>query len=81
MPSIHRVIDYSGLSYYDALDLPCDVFALMLKHSIIDDYNKTEAGREYLEKCKRLQQSDIDISAFRKMKAGNRKGGIKHGNS
>ena len=75
MPSIHRVIEYSGLSYYDALELPCDVFALMFKHSIIDEYNKTPEGREYLEKCKRLQQTEIDVSAFRKMKAKNGKGG------
>lgn len=66
MPNIHRVIAYSGLNYWQALELPCDVFRLMLKNSIIDDLNKTEEGREYLAKCKRLSQTDIEIDKLKK---------------
>jgi hypothetical protein len=66
MPSIHRVCVYLNLDYHSALDLSCDEFASAFKNSIIDEYQKTEAGREYLEKCKRLQETEIDITAFRK---------------
>ena len=81
MPSIHRVVTYSGLNYYQVLDLPVDVFMLMVKDSMVEDLMKTEEGRKYLDDCKRLNQTEIDVSAFRKMKAGNGKGGTKHGNS
>ena len=61
LPSIHRVIEYSGLNYHQALALPCDVFLLMVRNHYIDELNSTEAGREYLEKCERLNTTEIDI--------------------
>ena len=64
MPNIHRVIEYSGLNYYQVLELPADLFQLMLKNSIIDELNKTEQGREYLAKCKRLSITEMDIDAL-----------------
>lgn len=66
MPSIKRVIDYSGLNYYEALDLPCDTFQQMLKNSIVDELNSTEEGQEYLAKCKRLNTTEMDIEALHK---------------
>lgn len=65
MPSIHRVIHYSGLNYNQVLELPCDVFLLMVKNDYLDELNGTEEGREYLEKCKRLNTTEIDIAALR----------------
>ena len=70
MPSLHRVIEYSKLDYNSVLSLPHDVFLMMLKHSVIDELNSTEEGREYLEKCKRLNTTSLDIKAFRKKKIG-----------
>lgn len=75
MPSIHRVCVYLNLDYHGALELPCDEFSLALKHSIIDDLQKTEEGRKYLDDCQRLKQTDIDVSAFRKKAREQRKGG------
>lgn len=66
MPSIHRVIDYSGLNYYQVLELPCDVFQSMLKNSIVSEYNQTEEGREYLAKCERLNTTTLDEEALHK---------------
>lgn len=65
MPSIHRVIHYSGLNYHQVLDLPCDVFLLMLKNDYLDELNSTQEGREYLEKCKRLNTTEMDYQALR----------------
>lgn len=65
MPSINRVIEYSGLDYYKVLKLPCDVFQLMLKNSIVKELNETEEGREYLSKCERLNTTTMDIKALR----------------
>lgn len=66
MTSIKKVIDYSSLNYFDVLDLPCDVFQLMLKNSIIDELNKTDEGRKYLADCKRLQTQQPDIENLSK---------------
>lgn len=66
MPSINRVIEYSGLDYHKVLKLPCDVFQLMLKNSIVKELNETEEGREYLSKCERLNTTTMDIKALRK---------------
>ena len=66
MPAIRRVIAYSGLSYTEALDLPTDVFMLMKKHSIVDEYMATPEGREHLEKCERLKITDPDVAAAKR---------------
>ena len=64
MPNIKRVIDYSGLDYHGALQLPCDVFMLMVKHSVIDSLMQTEDGRKYLEDCERLNTTTIDLDGL-----------------
>lgn len=66
LPSIHRVIQYSGLNYYQVLELPCDLFQLMLKNSIVEELNRTEEGREYLAKCERLNTTTLDEVALHK---------------
>ena len=66
MPAIKRVIDYSGMDYKHVLELPYDVFLLMVKNSVIDELESTEEGREYLQKCKRLNTTGVDKTAFRK---------------
>lgn len=65
MPSIKRVMDYGRLTYNEALDLPCDVFKLMLKHSIVDKLMETEEGRDYLKKCERLAMTKPDIAGLK----------------
>lgn len=72
MPPIRRVIQYSGLDFHGALDLPCDLFLLMLKNSIIEDLQRSKEGQEYLEKCERLNKTELDVAAFRQ-KAQSRK--------
>ena len=61
---IHRVIQYSGLNYYQVLELPCDLFQLMCKNSIVKELNATEEGREYLAKCERLNTTTLDEAAL-----------------
>lgn len=64
MPMIHKVCLYSGLGFYDVLNLPTDTFLLMLKESVLEELNSTAQGREYLKKCKRLSTTEIDIDAL-----------------
>ena len=70
MPSIKQVMDYGRLTYYEALDLPCDVFKLMLKNAIVDRLKETEEGREYLEKCERMKITTPDIMGLKQRENG-----------
>lgn len=64
LPNIHRVITYSGLNYHEVLELPCDVFMAMLRDCVIEELNSTDEGREYLQKCKRLNSTEIDVDGL-----------------
>lgn len=66
MPSIKKVMDYGRLTYYEALELPCDVFKLMLKNAIVDGLKETEEGRDYLAKCERLNKTTPDIAGLKR---------------
>lgn len=68
MPSIRDVIIYSGLSYGEVLELPCDLFMLMRKNYIADKLNETPEGREYLEKCERLRTTKADRAGIKALK-------------
>lgn len=68
MPSIKRVIDYSGLPYDRVLNLPTDMFLLMYKNSIMLELESTKEGRDYLDKCKRLNTTEIDMGAIARWK-------------
>lgn len=69
MPSIHRAIEYSGLTYNEVLQLPCDVFLLMVRNHYLDELNSTQEGRDYIEKCKRLSTTEIDIQGIREFQS------------
>ena len=72
MPSIKKVADYGNFSIHDALDLPCDMFLLMLKNATIDDLMQTEEGRDYLAKCERLNNTSIDLDGLTKTFGGSK---------
>lgn len=65
---LKRVADYANTSISEVLELPCDTFQLYLKNSIVDELNCTKEGREYLETCKRLATTDMDLEAVLKLK-------------
>ena len=64
MPDIRRVIQYSGMDYERVLELPADIFKLMLKNHIIDELNATKEGRQYLDDCERMSKTDPDEKAI-----------------
>lgn len=66
MPSIRRVIDYSGLTYYEVLQLPADIYLLMVKNHYIDELNRTQEGRDYLAKCQRLNTTEVNRDEVKK---------------
>lgn len=81
MRSIRAVVEYTGLSMKEALELPCDMFMLCVKNHTVDKLMETDAGREYLEDCERLKQTRMDkkgLSALMNtLNGGEDHGGIK----
>ena len=65
MANIHRVIEYSGLNYHEELALPCDIYMLMLRNSVVEDYLSTDQGREYLERCALHDEAEPDVDGLR----------------
>lgn len=61
---------YSGMNYNEVLALPVDIFRLMQKNYMIDELMKTEEGREYLQDCERLNNTEIDIKSLREKFGG-----------
>lgn len=68
MDNIKLVMDYGNLNYFQALELPCDLFLYLVKKATIEKLESTEEGREYLEKCERMQQTSIDLKGLQKYK-------------
>lgn len=66
------VSDYSGLSFNDVLLLDCITYKRLLKDAFIDMMSKDEAGREYLENCWILKQTNPNRSKLRKAFLGDK---------
>lgn len=66
MPAIRRVIAYSGLPFDGVMELPYDLYLLMLKNAIVDEYRATPEGRKFLETCERLKCLEPDVAAAKK---------------
>ena len=65
MTSVRRVMRYCGCTFYEALELPTDVFLLCDKNMYIEDLQKTPEGRKYLEDCERMTKTEPDIEALK----------------
>jgi hypothetical protein len=59
----------SGMDHYMLLNLSYPIFLSYLKHHRIIDLQKTEEGREYLEKVRKYQnpRKHADLSAIRSL--------------
>lgn len=60
------VAQYSGLSFVEIEELRIDVYFLLLRDAFIFEKSKTEEGREYLENCWILEQTEPDRRSLRK---------------
>lgn len=64
---VHRVAEYARCTFLEALALPCDLFMLMYKNSVVDALSATEEGQQYLEDCERLKQTKMDREGLRRL--------------
>jgi len=59
------VADYSGLNFNEVIELDCITFKMLVRDAFIDMMSKTEDGRDYLEQCWILKQTEPDTVKLR----------------
>lgn len=59
------VAEYTGLNFHEIGALDYGTYLLWLRDAYIHMMNQTEAGREYLDDCWRMQQTKPDRGALR----------------
>ena len=65
--SLKMVSDYTGLNFNEVIELDCITFKLLLRDAFVDMMSKSEEGRDYLEQCWILKQTEPDIDGLRKL--------------
>lgn len=58
---IKMVADYCNSTFSEALELPCDLFALSLKKAFILRLKSSEEGRELLKLAEYMKRTDCDL--------------------
>lgn len=63
--SLARISRYSGMSWDEILNKPEDECLMIEKCYLMEDLRSTEAGQAYLAECERLNNTELDVKAFR----------------
>ena len=69
---IKLVSDYTRLDFEKVVELDCFTFRKLFRDAFIDKLSQTEQGREYLENCWTLTQTEPDREKLRE-RYGNRR--------
>lgn len=59
------VAEYTNLSFSDIEEINIDIYLLLLRDAFIYRKRQTEEGREYLENCWILEQTEPDRKTLR----------------
>lgn len=65
--SLKMVADYARLNFNEVVELDCITFKLLLRDAFIDMMSKSEEGRDYLEQCWILKQTDPDTVRLKEL--------------
>lgn len=64
------VADYVGVNIVQVEDLDILTFFALLHDAIVYQLSQTSDGREYLDSCRRMRQTEPDIAGIRMLKGG-----------
>ena len=64
------VADYTRLNFNEVIELDCITFKMLLRDAFIDMMSKSEEGRDYLEQCWIIKQTEPDTAKLRKLTEG-----------
>ena len=60
------VSEYTGMSFADLMLMDCITFKMLLRDAFITRMSQTEEGREYLENCWLIKQTEPDRARLRR---------------
>lgn len=63
---IHLVSWYSGMNFDELMKLDCFTFKILLRDAYITKMRQTEEGREYLQNCWLIRQTEPDRAKLRR---------------
>lgn len=69
-------MEYTGLSIVEVGELCYYDYLLLLRDAVIYTLSQSKKGREYLEECWILEQTDIDRASMRKFRSAEYHGEI-----
>ena len=65
--SLKLVSDYTRFNFSEVLELDCITFKILVRDAFVDKLSQTEEGRDYLEQCWVLTQTEPDKAQLRKL--------------
>ena len=63
---LHLVAEYTGMSFPELMKTDCITFKMLLRDAFINRMRQTEEGREYLENCWLIKQTEPDRAKLRR---------------
>jgi len=64
---LRLVSEYTGLNFNEVIELDCITFKMLFRDAFVDFMSRTEEGRDYLEQCWILKQTEPNKRALRKL--------------
>lgn len=65
--TIKMIASYTKMSFSEVMELPYSLFFLYRHDAFVHNNRQTDDGREFLKALWRLQQTEPDLDAIRKM--------------
>lgn len=66
------VIDYLNISIFDIQEMPIDLYMYFMREAYIHELSQKKEGKEYLENCWRMEQTEPDRKKIREKIKGDR---------
>ena len=63
---MHLIAEYTGMSFPELMQIDCITFKMLLRDAFINRMRQTEEGREYLENCWLIKQTEPDRARLRR---------------
>lgn len=63
---LHLIAEYTGMNFAELMAVDCITFKMLLRDAFINRMRQSEEGREYLENCWLINQTEPDRKTLRK---------------
>lgn len=63
---LHLIAEYTRMSFAELMQIDCITFKMLLRDAFINKMRQSEEGREYLENCWLMKQTEPDRQKLRR---------------